>query len=68
LSVSTTALYHKNVDGARFSDSFTASSRLLQEVQMYVLFLERWENSFLLTDTWAGVKKKISKSREAWGE
>ena len=36
--------------------------------EMYTLFLERWENSFLLTDTWAGVKKKISRSREAWGE
>ena len=36
--------------------------------EMYLLFLERWENSFLLTDTWAGVKKKIARSREAWGE
>ncbi len=36
--------------------------------EMYVLFLERWEESFLLTDTWSGVKKKIEKSREAWGE
>ena len=26
--------------------------------QMYNLFLERWEDSFLLTDTWSGVKKK----------
>jgi uncharacterized protein (DUF169 family) len=36
--------------------------------QMYLLFLERWEKSFLLTDTWTGVKKKIARSREAWGE
>jgi hypothetical protein len=36
--------------------------------EMYRLFLERWEKSFLLTDTWAGVKKKIARSREAWGE
>jgi len=36
--------------------------------QMYLLFLEKWEKSFLLTETWAGVKKKISKSRETWGE
>ncbi len=36
--------------------------------EMYVLFLERWEESFLLTETWSGVKKKIEKSREAWGE
>jgi uncharacterized protein (DUF169 family) len=36
--------------------------------EMYLLFLERWEKSFLLTDTWAGVKKKIARSREAWGE
>ncbi len=35
---------------------------------MYRLFLDRWESSFLLTDTWAGVRKKIAKSREAWGE
>jgi hypothetical protein len=36
--------------------------------QMYLQFIERWEDSFLLTDTWAGVKKKIARSREAWGE
>jgi hypothetical protein len=35
---------------------------------MYNLFLEHWEDSFLLTDTWSGVKKKVSRSREAWGE
>jgi uncharacterized protein (DUF169 family) len=36
--------------------------------EMYLLFLERWEKSFLLTDTWTGVKKKIVRSREVWGE
>ena len=36
--------------------------------EMYLLFLEKWEKSFLLTDTWAGVKKKIERSRKAWGE
>ena len=36
--------------------------------EMYLLFLERWEKSFLLTDTWTGVKKKIARSRQAWGE
>ena len=36
--------------------------------EMYNLFLEQWEDSFLLTDTWSGVKKKVSRSREAWGE
>lgn len=36
--------------------------------EMYSLFLERWKDSFLLTDTWAGVKKKIAKSTQAWGE
>ena len=30
---------------------------------MYVLFLERWKESFLLTETRSGVKKKIEKSR-----
>ena len=35
---------------------------------MYLLFLEKWQDSFLTTETWAGVKKKIAKSREVWGE
>ena len=35
---------------------------------MYNRFLERWEDTFLLTDTWAGVKKKVSRSRAAWDE
>jgi hypothetical protein len=36
--------------------------------ETYTLFLERWEDSFLRTDTWSGVKKKIARSREIWGE
>jgi len=36
--------------------------------EMWIRFLDRWENSFLLTDTWSGVKKKVARSREAWGE
>jgi len=28
--------------------------------EMYLLLLEKWEESFLLTETWAGVKKKIA--------
>jgi hypothetical protein len=35
---------------------------------MYLLFLERWQDSFLIGETWAGIKKKIAKSREVWGE
>lgn len=35
---------------------------------MYLHFLEKWQDSFLTTETWAGVKKKIAKSRGAWGE
>jgi len=36
--------------------------------EMYLLFLDRWGESFLLTDTWAGVKKKIARSSKVWGE
>ncbi len=35
---------------------------------LYRLFLEKWRDSFLLTQTWEGVKKKIAKSRQAFGE
>ena len=31
--------------------------------EMYLLFLERWEKSILLTQTWNGVKKKIERIR-----
>jgi hypothetical protein len=36
--------------------------------EMYLLFLERWQDSFLKTETWTGIKKRIAKSREVWGE
>lgn len=35
---------------------------------MYAGFLAKWEQSFLATRTWEGVRKKIDRSREAWGE
>jgi len=37
----------------------------------YALFekmVAEWQDSFLTTDTWAGVRKKAERSREAWGE
>ncbi len=36
--------------------------------EMYVRFLERWKESFLAGGTWEGVRKKIARSRQAWGE
>jgi len=30
--------------------------------------VDRWEESFLTTKTWAIVKKKIARSRKVWGE
>jgi len=35
---------------------------------LYTQFLARWRESFLTTDTWGVVRKKIARSREAWGE
>ncbi|MHC1713167.1 MAG: DUF169 domain-containing protein [Solidesulfovibrio sp.] len=35
---------------------------------LYEMFLARWQESFLTTDTWGVVKKKIARSKEAWGE
>jgi uncharacterized protein (DUF169 family) len=35
---------------------------------LYEAFLDRWRDSFLTTDTWNTVKKKIAKSKKAWGE
>lgn len=35
---------------------------------LYEAFLTRWRESFLQTDTWNVVKKKIVRSKEAWGE
>jgi len=36
--------------------------------EMFGRFLERWPDSYLRTDTWQGVRKKIARSRDAWGE
>lgn len=36
--------------------------------EMYLLFLEKWQDSFLVTETWEVVKKRIAKSHKAWGE
>jgi hypothetical protein len=30
--------------------------------------VRRWPESFLTTKTWEGIKKKIARSRQAWGE
>jgi uncharacterized protein (DUF169 family) len=35
---------------------------------LYRSFLTRWRESFLVTDTWAVVRKKIARSAEAWRE
>ncbi len=35
---------------------------------LFTKFLDRWKDSFLTTETWTGVKKKIAKSRETWGD
>lgn len=35
---------------------------------MFERMLNRWRESFLSTDTWAHVKKRIQRSRVAWGE
>jgi hypothetical protein len=36
--------------------------------EMYLRFVGRWQESFLGTDTWAGVSKKIARSRQVWGD
>jgi len=36
--------------------------------EMYLRMVARWPESFLTTNTWATVKKKIARSRKAWGE
>lgn len=36
--------------------------------QMFERMLDRWQQSFLTTNTWAQVKKRIARSRKAWGE
>lgn len=35
---------------------------------LYDLFVSRWRDSFLTTDTWGTVRQKIARSRKAWGE
>ena len=36
--------------------------------QMFSEMLNRFEGSFLKTDTWSTVQKKIARSRRCWGE
>lgn len=36
--------------------------------ELYGAFLARWQESFLVTDTWNMVKKKIMKSKQVWGK
>ncbi|MFZ5427529.1 MAG: DUF169 domain-containing protein [Thermodesulfobacteriota bacterium] len=36
--------------------------------EMYGRFLDSWPESYLATDTWEGVRKKIARSRQAFGE
>ncbi|WP_428564458.1 MAG: DUF169 domain-containing protein [Solidesulfovibrio sp. DCME] len=35
---------------------------------LYDLFVTRWRDSFLTTETWGRVRQKIARSRKAWGE
>jgi len=42
--------------------SFTIPLDMFQEM------LVKFENSFLKTETWQTVQKKISRSKRAWGE
>jgi len=36
--------------------------------ELFAQMVARWPESFLTTETWAVVKKKIARSRKAWGE
>lgn len=36
--------------------------------EMFIRMVDRWPESFLTTKTWEGIRKKILKSRVAWGE
>jgi uncharacterized protein (DUF169 family) len=36
--------------------------------EMYLRMLSRWRESFLITKTWDSVRKKIERSKKAWGE
>jgi hypothetical protein len=35
---------------------------------MFSVMLSRFEGSFLKTDSWATVQKKIQRSKKTWGE
>ena len=37
-------------------------------MEMFERMVNRWKESFLTTDTWAHVRKRIERSRKAWGE
>jgi len=37
-------------------------------LKMFEMMLDRWEDSFLTAPTWGQMKKKIGRSRRAWGE
>lgn len=36
--------------------------------EMFERFLDKWPESYLTTDTWEGIRKKIARSREAWSQ
>jgi hypothetical protein len=36
--------------------------------QMFLRMIEKWESSFLTTKTWSTVRKRIKRTKEAWGE
>lgn len=36
--------------------------------EMFQRMVKRWPESFLITKTWATIRKKIDRSRRAWGE
>ena len=36
--------------------------------KFWVLMLNRFEDYFLMTETWPTVQKKIVRSKKAWGE
>jgi uncharacterized protein (DUF169 family) len=36
--------------------------------EMFVRMVQRRQESFLMTKTWEGIRKKIERSRKAWGE
>jgi hypothetical protein len=36
--------------------------------EMFQQMLDRWEQSFLTTETWKNIRKKVLRSQKAWGE